>query len=42
MSDLDLEVKYHPGRRNANADALSRSPISQSELEDDDEAFHSV
>ena len=42
VSEFDLEVKYHPGHKNANADALSRSPVSQSELEDDDEAFHSV
>ena len=42
VSEFDLEVKYRPGRKNANTDALSRSPISQSELEDDDEAFHSV
>ena len=35
-------MKYHPRRKNANADALSRSPISQSELENDDKAFHSV
>ena len=42
MSEFDLEVKYRPGRKNANADALSRSPVSQSELEDDNEAFHSV
>ena len=42
VSEFDLEVKYHPRRKNANADALSRSPISQSELEDDDEVFHSV
>ena len=42
VSEFDLEVKYCPGHKNANADALSRSPVSWSELEDDDEAFHSV
>ena len=42
VSEFDLEVKYRPGCKNANADALSQSPTSQSELEDDDEAFHSV
>ena len=41
-SEFDLEVKYRPGHKNANADALSRSPVSWSELEDNDEAFHSV
>ena len=42
VSEFDLEVKYRPGCKSANADTLSRSPVSQSELEDDDEAFHSV
>ena len=42
VSEFDLEVKYHPGHKNANADALTRSPVSQSELQDDDEVFHSV
>ena len=42
VSEFDLEMKYRPGCKNANADALSRSPVSQSELEGDDEAFHSV
>ena len=36
VSEFDLKVKYCPRCKNANADALSRSPISQSELEDDD------
>ena len=42
VSEFDLEVKYCPGRKNANTDALSQSPISQSELEDDGKGFHSV
>ena len=42
MSEFDLEVKYRSGHKIANANALSQSPVSQSELEDDDEAFHSV
>ena len=27
IAELDLEILYKPGRKNANADALSRSPI---------------
>ena len=27
MSEYDLEIRYHPGRQNANTDALSRSPL---------------
>ena len=30
VAEYDLEVKYRPGRRNANADALSRSPLETS------------
>ena len=31
VSEFDLEVKYRPGHKNANADALSQSPVSWSE-----------
>ena len=27
MQDLDLEIKYHPGKSNSNSDALSRNPV---------------
>ena len=27
VAEVDLEVKFHPRRKNANADALSRSPL---------------
>ena len=27
LQDLDLEIKYRPGKKNSNADALSRHPI---------------
>ena len=27
VAEFDLELKYKPGRKNANADALSRSPL---------------
>ena len=27
ISEYDLEIRYRPGRQNANADALSRSPL---------------
>ena len=33
VAEFDLEVKYRPGRKNANADALSRSPIEDGESE---------
>ena len=32
IQELDLQIHYHPGKRNANADALSRSPVVQIEL----------
>ena len=28
LQELDLEIRYRPGKQNANADALSRSPLS--------------
>ena len=34
LQELDLEIKYHPGRGNQKADALSRYPVSL--LRDDD------
>ena len=27
IQELDLQIHYRPGKRNANADALSRSPV---------------
>ena len=27
LAELDLDIRYKPGRRNANADALSRAPV---------------
>jgi len=32
IQELDLQIHYRPGKRNANADALSRSPLVQDEL----------
>ena len=29
---LDLQIHYWPGKQNANADALSKSPVVQNEL----------
>ena len=31
LQELDLQIHYRPGKRNANADALSRSPLVQDE-----------
>ena len=28
LQEVDLEIRYHPGKQNANVDALSRSPLS--------------
>ena len=35
LQDVDLAIRYHPGRKNAGADALSRLPVHQ----DDDGDF---
>ena len=32
IQELDLQIHYQTGKQNANADALSRSPVVQSEL----------
>ena len=29
LSELDLDIRYKPGRKNANADALSRAPVGE-------------
>ena len=33
IAEYDLEIRYRPGKRNQNADALSRSPIANPEEE---------
>ena len=35
LAELDLEIRYKPGRQNANADALSRAPADGGQLECD-------
>ena len=41
MSEYDLDVQYRPGKKNANADALSRSPL-QDAVCDDSEVISAV
>ena len=31
LAEVDLEIRYRPGRKNSNADALSRSPIGEAD-----------
>ncbi len=35
LAELDLDIRYKPGRHNANADALSRAPVDGSQVEGD-------
>jgi len=37
IQELDLQIQYRPGKKNQNADALSRSPISGSAVEKEEE-----
>ena len=32
IEEFDVEMKYRPGRKNSNADALSRSPTQPTDL----------
>lgn len=34
LQDMDLEIKYRPGKKNSNADALSRYPIDAPAAQD--------
>ena len=34
MADYDMEIRYKPGTKNANADALSRAPVTTSKMAD--------
>ena len=34
LQEMDLEIFYHPGKGNSNADALSRSPLPNGEADD--------
>ena len=37
VAELDVEIKYRPGRKNSNADALSRSPQENPSSEEEPE-----
>ena len=42
ISELNLNIQYRPGRKNSNADALSRSPLEVGVDDLESEADHSV
>ena len=42
ISELNLDIRYRPGRKNSNADALSRSPVEADNDDSESVVDHSV